>query len=546
MSIKINYHSLPQRPGCYIFKDKNNGIIYVGKAKNLKKRVSSYFRNDMDDMKTRELMKYVSSLDYIITSNEVDALLLESKLIKQHRPKYNIILKDDKSYAYIKVTEEEFSRIIMVREKNVKIGEKGLFGPYTSGGSRTAMVRLLNKIFMLRICKTLPKRACILYHIHQCSAPCIKKISKSEYAENIEKAKMVLQGETKELIEMLEKEMKKFSFEEQYELAKIRRDQIAALQYISEKPGMMALRKTYDQDVINYIIDKIDAYVQLFNIRKGVISNRKDYIIKNFQFLLQRRTISQPKADQPRAGNFQLGDFIQQYYFSNDIPQEIIIPQKLEEQDLLEKYLSTLAKRKVAITVPKAGDKKQLLDLLKENIISKHELGEKNLVELREILSLPNYPRVIECFDISNLGKENIVGSMVQFQEGKPYKSNYRRFKMKTVHAQSDFDSMKEIVFRRYYKLKIEKLPFPDFIVIDGGKPQLTAALASLKELGLVIPVIALAKQEEEIYTTDRMFSIKIARNNGALHILQHMRNEAHRFSIKYHRLLRGKKEYGA
>jgi len=530
MSTKINYHNLPQNPGCYIFKDKNNGVVYIGKAKNLKKRVSSYFRDDMDDIKTRELIKHIGSLDYIITSNEVDALLLESKLIKQHKPKYNIDLKDDKSYAYIKITDEEFPRIVVVREKNVKPGEKGLFGPYTSGGSRITLVRLLNKIFMLRVCKTLPKRPCILYHIHLCAAPCIGKISKSEYGENIQKAKMVLQGETKELIEILEKEMKKFSSGERYELAKIRRDQIAALQYISEKPGMTALRKTYDQDVINYSIDKDDVYIQLFNIHKGVISNRKDYAIKNQELGIMNYGF--------------LERFIQQYYYTNDIPQEIIIPEKINEQDLIEKYLTALAKRRVVITVPKTGGKKRLLALLKENIISKHELGEKNLAELQEILSLPGYPRVIECFDISNLGKENIVGSMVQFQEGKPHKSNYRRFKMKIVHTQSDFDSMREIVFRRYYKLKMEKLPLPNLIVIDGGKPQLSAALASLKELGLMVPVVALAKQEEEIYTTDKMFPIKLAGNNGALHILQHIRNEAHRFAIKYHRLLRSKRTY--
>ena len=527
MSINLRHYNLPGKPGCYIFKDKNNNIVYVGKAKNLKKRISSYFRKDIVDPKTQKLVDGIDSLDFIITPDEIAALLLESKLIKQHKPKYNIILKDDKSFAYIKITNEEFPRIVVVREKNILWGEKNLFGPYISGNARRETVRLLNKIFLLRVCKKLPKRACILYHLHQCSAPCIKKISRDEYLENVKKAKMVLSGETGELIRILGNEMKNFSKNEQYELAKNRRDQILALEYISKKPGI-ALRKTYDQDVINYIIDKDVVFLQLFNIHKGVISNRNDFVIENNELGIMNHGF--------------LKKFIQQYYFSNAIPQEIIIPKDFSEKNLIEKYLKILAKRKVKITVPKAGSKIQLLNVLKENIISKHELGEKNLVELRDTLLLPNYPLVIECFDVSNLGNQNIVGSMVQFREGKPDTSNYRRFKIKTVQGQSDFDSMKEIVYRRYYRLKMEKSQLPDLVVIDGGKPQLTAALMSLKDLGLIIPTIALAKQEEEIYTADAMFPIQLAKNNSALLMLQRVRNEAHRFAIQYHRLLRSKK----
>lgn len=537
MSIDFTHYHIPEKSGCYIFRDKNNGVIYVGKAKNLKKRVASYFRKDIIDSKTQRLVDGIDSLDFIITPDEVAALLLESKLIKQHKPKYNIILKDDKSFAYIKITDEEFPRVVVVREKNIVSGEKNLFGPYISGDARRETVRLLNKIFLLRVCKKLPKRACILYHLHQCSAPCIKKISKEEYLENVKKAKMVLCGETGELIRILGEEMKNFSKKEQYELAKARRNQIMALKYISKKSGI-TLRKTYDQDVINYIIDKDSIFIQLFNIHKGVISNRKDYEFSNPSFA----KASEGRQESVIGNQGFLEKFIQQYYFANDIPQEIIIPQNFDEQDLIRKYLAVLAKRKVKITVPKAGDKKQLLRVLKENIISKHELGEKNLVELRDVLSLPKYPLVIECFDISNFGKENIAGSMVQFRQGKPDKNNYRRFKIKTVQGQSDFDSIKEVVYRRYYRLKMEKSPLPDLVVIDGGKPQLTAALASLKELGLIIPIIALAKQEEEIYTADAMFPIKLARNNSALLMLQRVRNEAHRFAIKYHRLLRSKK----
>ncbi len=517
---------MPHASGCYLFKDEKGEIIYVGKAKDLHKRASSYFKEVHQYEKTRELVKHIYEADYIITNNEIEALLLEARLIKERQPKYNISLKDDKSYAYIKVTQEEFSRFVTARTADIKKGDT-VYGPYVSGEARREFLRLINRMFKLRVCKKLPKRACLLYHIGQCSAPCIEKISKLEYLQNVKKAEMLLRGDNKELIVILGEEMRRYSGSEEYELAKSRRDQISALTYLAQKE-VVHLRKQYNQDVINYIIDNGAMLIQIFNIHKGVISNRKDFMLEEKDILKKTDEI--------------FSQFLSQYYYSSDIPQEIIIPKKIADKKIFEGFLEKLAGHKVVITIPNKGDKKKLLDLLRQNIISKNELGDMGLHTLKEALNLPAYPRVIECFDISNLGNTFLVASMVRFREGKPDKSNYRRFKIKSVQGQSDFDSMKEAVYRRYYRLKMEGSEMPNLIVIDGGKPQLTAALASLNELGLSIPLIALAKKEEEIYMTDQMHPLKLLKNNPALHVLQRIRNEAHRFANKYHRLLRSKK----
>lgn len=517
--------NVPKGPGCYLFKDEKGDILYIGKAINLQKRVNSYFTKVHVYSKTEELARNIHSVDFIVTNNEIEALLLEARLVHQHQPRFNILLKDDKSYAYIKITHEEFPRFITARTADIKKGDT-VYGPYVSGEARKEFLRLIHTLFKLRVCRNLPKRACLLYHIGQCSAPCINKISKIEYLENVKRAEMLLKGKNKELIGILQDEMKTFSKREQYEIAKIRRDQIGALEHLAQKE-IVHLRKHYNQDVINYIIDGHAMYIQLFNIHKGVISSRRDYSLDD--------------KDMVRKQDEVFSQFIIQYYFSHDIPKEVIIPKKVIDQNLLKKYLEKISGNVVEITIPRAGNKRKLLDLLKENIIAKHRLGDVNLQRLRELLSLPTYPKIIECFDISNFGSESMVGSMVQFREGKSDKSNYRRFRIKTVRGQSDFDSMKEVVFRRYYRLKQEKSAFPDLVVVDGGRPQLSAALSAFQELGISLPLIGLAKQEEEIYSTDHMHPIKLSPSDGALQLLQRIRNEAHRFANKYHRLLRGK-----
>lgn len=510
----------PHNPGCYLFKDKDGDVVYIGKAKDIKKRVSSYWRKDIQDIKTKSLVKSIRDVSFFVTDNEVEAFLLEASLIKKYQPKYNIELKSGVRYAYIKITNDKFPKLETVRA--IKKGDK-VFGPYAVGSSRQETIRLANSLFKLRVCKKLPKTACLLYHIKQCSAPCIGKISEADYQKNVSKAEMILKGKTSDLVKKLQQEMRDYSSKLNYELAKIRRDQISALENITQRQKVQ-LQKRYNQDVINYknVMNKL--VVQLFNINKGIISGRKEFKIRI------------PIAEE------NITDFIRQYYYINDIPSEIILPEVLEEKSLIEEYLTKLAKVKVQITVPQKGDKLKLLDLVKKNIEVGLKLGENNLIELQNKLNLPNLPRVIEAFDVSNLGPTDVVGSMVQFRDGKPDKDNYRRFKIKTFKGQSDFDAMKEIIYRRYYKITKEKTKLPDLIMVDGGKPQLTAAITSLRELGLQIPLIALAKKEEEIYTLNNQYPIKLSKKSASLKLLQRIRDEAHRFAINYQRLLRQKR----
>lgn len=521
LSQKLN--KAPKQPGCYLFKDKEGDIIYIGKAKDIKNRVFSYFQKENQDVKTQALVKKIFDVSFIITDNEVEAFLLEASLIKKYQPKYNIELKGGVRYAYIKITDDKFPRLETVRV--IKKSDK-VFGPYPSGSSRVETIRLANSLFKLRVCHKLPKHSCLLYHIKQCSAPCIAKISEANYKKNVVKAEMILKGKTKDLIRNLQKEMRGYSKKLNYELAKIRRDQILALENITQRQKVQ-LQKRYNQDIINFkqVLNKL--VVQLFNINKGVISGRKEFKI--------RAPLNQDMLDN-------ISEFLRQYYYTNDIPQEIILPNKLVDQSLLEKYFSKLAKVKIKITVPQKGDKLKLLKLVKKNIDVGLKLGENSLLELQNKLNLPTLPRVIEAFDVSNLGPTDVVGSMVQFRDGIPDKNNYRRFKIKTFQGQSDFDAMKEIVYRRYYKITKEKSALPDLIMVDGGKPQLSATLISLRELGMQLPVIALAKKQEEIFAPNNRYPIRLPKKTASLKLLQRIRDEAHRFAIKYQRSLRTKR----
>jgi len=515
----------PKQPGCYIYKNSAGKVIYVGKAKDISKRVPWYFKKENQDSKTVKLVSQIADVEFIVTDNEVEALILESTLIKKFQPRYNIQLKNGVRYAYVRITKDKFPRLETTRlsKKNEKI-----FGPYVSGASRAQAVHLANNLFKLRVCRKLPKRACLLYHIKLCSAPCIGNISEEDYAKNINKAELLLKGKSEELVKNLRIEMKNFSDSQDYENAKTRRDQIIALQNIAQRQKV-SLQRRYNQDVINYVAAPDKIYIQLFNINKGIISGRKQFEIKT------------PLG---KSGAENLADFIRQYYFGQDIPQEIIVPQSLSGKAVLEKYLTKLAGGSIKIFVPQKGDKAKLLKMVKKNIEITLKTGESSALELQEKLSLPSLPRIIECFDVSNLGASSVVGSMVNFKDGVPDKNNYRRFKIKTVIGQSDYDCMKEIVYRRYYGLLKDRGQFPDLIMVDGGKPQLSAASAALRELGLQLPLIALAKREEEIFTLNNQYPLRLAKNTAALKLIQKIRNEAHRFAIKYHRLLRGKKEF--
>ncbi|PIS05255.1 MAG: excinuclease ABC subunit C [Candidatus Buchananbacteria bacterium CG10_big_fil_rev_8_21_14_0_10_42_9] len=515
--LKTQLTNLPHQPGCYLYYNSAGKLLYIGKAKDIKKRVASYFTKNIHDPKTEKLISEIAKVDYIVTDNELEAYLLENKLIKKRQPVYNIMLKDDKTYAYIEITKEKFPRLVTTRTKSP---DKKLFGPYPSGYSRQHVLRLANSLFKLRVCKKLPKRPCLLYHINQCSAPCINNISEGEYVRNVTLAEMLLKGDIKPLTKKLEFEMDKFSKRQEYEIAKLKRDQMRALQSLATQQRV-DLKKRYDQNVINYVATAKQTIFGVFRINKGVITGKQEFVFKKELALLE--------------------DFITRYYETHDIPEEIIIPERFENQKLVAAYLTKAKGKKVSFTVPQRGDKVKLLDLVKTNILTKEKEEESALFELRQKLKLENVPRTIECFDISNLGETNKVGSMVYFKDGKPDKSNYRRFKIRTVEGQSDYDSMREVVLRRYLRLVKENKTLPDLVIVDGGKPQMSAALSAFREIGIQLPLIGLAKKHEEVYTTYTQYPFRFSRRTDALKLLQHIRDEAHRFAITYHRVLRSK-----
>lgn len=512
---------LPESPGSYQFYNAAGEVIYVGKAKNLAKRVASYPR--AEDPKVQRMVTEVAQIQFTVTRDEVEALLLEAKLIKSHQPKYNVSLKGGERYAYIQVTKEKFPRLVSTRTP--KPGDR-VFGPYTSGEARVQALHLANTIFKLRVCKRLPKRACLLYHLKLCSAPCIGKISPAEYGESVKQAEAMLRGEVKPLMGELGKEMRQASAKQAYELARLRRDQIRALERLgSDHP--VKLRQTYNQDVINYVIGARHAVVQMFHVNRGIISRRREFSLN--------RHLPQTEPELLTA-------FITQYYYSEDIPAEIIVPVWPADTTVLAAYLSQAAGRKVEISVPKLGEKRKLLELLAENIAVSVRAGDSALLELQEKLKLPRFPRVIEGVDISNLGPTNLVGSLVTFRDGRPDKDNYRRYKIRTVTGQSDYDSMREVIRRRFTRLMAERKALPDLFLVDGGKPQLSAALSVFRQLGIQQPVAALAKRIEELYTTDSMYPLRLPQTSAALKLVQRVRNEAHRFALKYQRLRRAKR----
>ncbi len=511
----IDLETLPHLPGCYLFKDSQGTILYVGKAKDLKKRVSSYFQKRGHDPKTESLIQTVKDLDFIVTNTEVEALLLENTLIKKHWPRYNIALKDSKRYACIHLTDEPFPRIRISRKKS---GPGTYYGPFVSAKERDYVFYAVRKTFELRTCKKLPKKACLRYHMGACSGPCIGRIAEVDYREKVMKAQWVLKGNIGQLLESMRGVMKEASSKQQFEKALELRDEISALEYLQEKQNVERQRK-YDQDILNYLIEEGNVYLMLFKVYKGTLEGKEDFV---FAF----------------NENF-LEEFIVQYYSETQPPEEFIVPEALDES--LVEYLSQIKGKKIKVTVPKLGEKKTLLDLALKNVEIGFFGNRKKVKALQEALKLPEVPNVIECFDISHLSGTSTVGSMVQFRGGRPDKSNYRRFKIKSVDGIDDFASMAEVVRRRYSRLKEEGQEFPDLIIIDGGEGQLSSAFREIRKLRLKIPVVSIAKREEEIYVPESSQPLDIKRNEKASLFVQEIRDEAHRFAITYNRLLRQK-----
>lgn len=509
----ISLEVLPEQPGCYLFKNSVGIVIYVGKAKNLKKRVSSYFSKIIHDAKTEALIKQISDIDYIITNTEEEALILENNLVKKHIPKYNILLKDGKRFAYLVLTNEDYPRVIVSRDIK-EDGQK--FGPFTSGTERELIYETLVKHFMLRTCNRFPKKPCIRYAIKLCSAPCVNLISKEEYSKTVKEVTQVLSGNIDSLIRELKENMIKYSENMEFEKAKTEKDKILALEHLKLRQNVER-NKEYNEDVIYYYANKDNSYILIFNVYKGTLINKQEFM---FDYTKE---------------DF-LEEFLLQFYENNKVPKEVIINEKVS--DAISGYLKT------RFIIPKIGEKKVLLELAKQNLDNTFFRGLNKVNELKETLGLDKSPLTIECFDISHLSGTSTVGSMVQFKNGKPFKAGYRKFKIKSVEGIDDCSSIAEVVRRRYSRLIKEKAELPDLIILDGGIAQLNAGVKELVNLGLRIPIISIAKKNEEIFMPNQSLPIIISKKDPALHLVQEIRDEAHRFAIKYNRTLRHKEDF--
>lgn len=529
-TIKNKLALLPDQPGCYLMKDRQGTIIYVGKAKILKNRVRSYFTGSHDG-KTLRLVNEIEDFEYIVTSSNIEALLLELNLIKKHDPKYNVMLKDDKTYPFIKLTSERHPRLITTRK--VKKDKGKYFGPYPNVGAANETKKLLDRIYPLRKCATLPDRVCLYYHIGQCLAPCVNDISQTTYKEMVEEITKFLNGGYKEIKKDLTEKMMKASEELDFERAKEYRDQIAHIESTMEKQKMTSTDFT-DRDVFGYAVDKGWMCVQVFFVRQGKLIERD---VSMFPFY------SEPEEE--------FLTFLGQFYdkANHFKPKEILLPEKVDDQ-LASELLQ------VKVLKPKRGQKKDLVLLAGKN--AKIALKEKfSLVErdeqrtIKAVEHLGNQlgiatPHRIEAFDNSNIQGTNPVSAMVVFIDGKPAKREYRKYKIKSVKGPDDYESMREVVRRRYSRALKESLPLPDLIMIDGGKGHVEAVRDVLEnELGLEIPLSGLVKDDKH-RTSQLIFGnpleiIPLGRNSQEFYLLQRIQDEVHRFAITFHRQLRGK-----
>lgn len=520
-----NAKKLPDSPGVYLMKDRENKVIYVGKAASLRDRVSQYFRAQ-GSPKNRMLVRSIEDIEYIATENEVEALVLESNLIKEHTPRYNVRLRDDKAYPYIKITNEEYPRICIARRREQDGAQ--YFGPYPGSKAVREMIKIASGFGVRRCRKKFPYPPCLNYYIKQCAAPCIGKVTKEEYLGIIKSVTSFLKGKGSELVHSLKKEMNRLSEIQEYEKAARVRDQVNALEELSLKQRVSIAGKK-EQDIIAYVASATTGSLQLFHISEGKLKGRDTF------------SLNTAGSDE----NEVLSSFIKQYYQDVKPPQEIIIPFVIAD-DSISCWLSENGSK---LKTPGNTTEKGLMNLAKENarMLLTQKLSEskdKNeaLTALQKALALPVMPSLIEAFDISNISGTDAVGSLVAFENGEPDKKNYRRFKIKTIKGADDFAMMAEVVTRAYSRRKEEGKKMPDLVLIDGGKGQLNAALAALSGLGMELNIAALAKEFEYIFLPGKDAPVILPKESPTLQLLQRIRDEAHRFALGYHRKLRGKK----
>ena len=547
VSLKEKLEGLPTEPGIYQFKDIKGYIIYIGKARNLRSRVRQYFQKSHSiHPKTERMISQVSDFNIIVTDNEIEALILESNLIKKINPRYNILLKDDKSFPYIVITNESYPRIFVTR-RVVKDGSK-YFGPYTNATGMRLALKAIRDIFQIRSCnyelneesiKLKKYKICLDYHIKKCGGPCEGRISESDYIASIQQASQALKGRTDKVESILKSEMERLSNEMRFEEATLIRDRIRALAVYSEKQKMANADDT-DRDIIASVMKGDDAAGVILKVRSGKVIGTRHFYLQNVE---------------DRSTSDILETIIEQYYLDEeDIAPEILLSDSIESSELLKEWLKKKSDVKVEFETPKSGDKFKLVSMVKHNAqflldgielqrLKRGEFVPNSVKALQRDLRLQSPPRRIECFDISNIQGSDTVASMVVFVEGKMKKSEYRKFQIRTVKGPDDYASIREVIERRYKKALDEKSTLPDLIVIDGGKGQLSTSFEVINQLGLgKIPMIGLTKRLEEIFIPTESDSILLPKTSSGLRLLQHIRNEAHRFAVTYHRKLRSKR----
>jgi len=548
MDIQQKLSQIPKSPGVYFFRDGKGEIIYIGKAKVLKNRVRSYFNSPKGkDPKTLVMVNNIADLEWLVMRSEVEALLTEANLIKEHKPRYNVFLKDDKTFPYIRITNEPYPRVEIIRQKNLTKDDHNYFGPYTDAGYLREILRVIHKIFPLRTCTyhiddhTIQAgkiKICLDYHIKRCDGPCEGLVSEKEYGDMINQIKGFLKGQNGGIKEYLQTQMRVASTGQKYEDAARYRDQLNAVTQFTRKQKK-ASQDFKDRDVVAVSAENSYGVGVVMRIRNGHIMGREKFNLK---------------VHDPDSYATNLSQFMLQYYSSTiDVPEEVLVECIFDEIVEYEKWLKGIRKKRVQILVPERGEKRKLIEISKRNAdlllgelrlkqAKRKELLTKPVLQLQEDLGMEVAPRRIEAFDNSNIQGSNPVAGMVCFIDGKPRKSEYRKFHIKTVDGIDDFASMHEVVNRRYTRQLDEKNPLPDLILIDGGKGQLSAAKSALDALGLgYVPVIGLAKRLEEVFKPGMSEPQNIVKTSPGIHLLRAIRDEVHRFAITFHRKTRKK-----
>ena len=533
-TIKAKLELLPDNPGCYLHKDKNGTIIYVGKAKNLRNRVRSYFRGS-HDTKTERLVSEIVDFEFIVTESNIEALLLEINLIQENMPKYNIMLKDDKSYPFIKITREKYPRLLITRQ--VKKDNAYYFGPYPDVGAANEIKQLLDRIFPLRKCNVLPKKVCLYYHMHQCLAPCVYDIDPKVFVGMVDEISKFLTGGEDKIITELDAKMHAAADAFEFEKAAEYRDLVKSIGTLRTKQRVMN-HDLQDRDVFGYAVDKGWMCVQVFFVRQGKLIQRDVNMFPYYN-----------DADEDFL------TYVGQFYKENDhlVPKEIFIPADID-------LASVKALTKTKVIQPSRGEKKQLVNLATKNarvsLQQKFDLAEKSVEKTRgaitnlgQLMQIPT-PHRIESFDNSNIMGTSPVSAMVVFVDGKPSKKDYRKFKIKTVIGPDDYASMREVILRRYSRAIKEASVLPDLIIMDGGVGQINAAKAVLDDLGLDIPIAGLAKndkhQTQELLFGEPLEIVPLSRQSQEFFLLQRIQDEVHRFAITFHRQVRSKNSFAS